>query len=168
MNRRKFLLGSTAVLTGTGLLAGTQGHSQVESQRAVRLQVEDDENAYLRLVFPDATVVEIECERKIRIPIQNRTKEKLTGITVQPEIVGDGIEVTNVDSPDSLATGEEGTIVVTLECGEGTDSATAEFGFEIEVEGESGDTLIQAHRGEEISLECSCPETETNSSSSGG
>lgn len=154
MNRRKFLVGSTAALTSTGLFVGTQGFSRVGSQREVRIQVEGDEDAYLGLHFPDETF-SFECFDTLEIPITNQTKEKLVEIEIEPEIVGNGVSLDDYEVSEEIATGEQGYISAELSCESG-ETTQAYFGFDIEVEGESGETLINAQRGSEVELECFC------------
>jgi phage gp45-like len=50
VKRRKFLLGSSALFASGGLLTGTGAFSSTEAEREIRTRVEDDSDAYLRLV----------------------------------------------------------------------------------------------------------------------
>jgi len=159
VRRRKFLLGSAATLTGTGLLAGVRGFSQTESQREVRIEVEDDEDAYLGII-PEVAFGEtwtVNCEGGLDLELWNQAKEDPLDVTVGPELEGGDVELEDGELETTVALGEAGTVTVPASCNPGTDGATAQLGLEISAEGEeTEDTLIQAHR--ELTVECSCPE----------
>jgi hypothetical protein len=163
MNRRKFLAGSAATLTGSGLLVGTQSISRVESRRTVRIQVEDDEDAYLGL-YPEISfggTWEIEeCNGELQLGLSNQTKEDPIDVTVALELEGDSIELEEDELEATVPRGETRTVTIEASCDPGADEEEAELELDISGEGEeTDDTLIQAHR--ELTVECSCPETET-------
>jgi hypothetical protein len=151
MNRRKFLLGSAAALTGSGLLVGTQGSSRVESQREVAVDVVGDEDAYLGITYPES--VEFGCETTVEIGLRNQTKVRLDQIDVDAHVRGDGVTVDDVDEPDSIELGDKEVVEVTLSCDGGTGSEPT-LAFDVSVAGE--DTSIETERSRVIELECEC------------
>jgi hypothetical protein len=151
MNRRKFLLGSAAALTGSGLLVGTQGSSRVESQREVAVDVVGDEDAYLGITYPES--VEFGCEKTVEIGLRNQTKVRLDQIDVDAHVRGDGVTVDDVDEPDSIELGDKEVVEVTLSCDGGTGSEPT-LAFDVSVAGE--DTSIETERSRVIELECEC------------
>lgn len=183
MNRRKFLLGSAATLTGSGLLVGAQGYSRVESQRMVRIQVEGDEDAYLRLLFPNGFEITRECGGKAQLlVIGNQTKERLDDIEVNfqgdiDEVVSSEVEfcgpgegcysdgceereiADNSVTVPSLGTGDMVALCVTIDCPKGT-AEEESIGLSIDAKG--SDTRIVAHREQpEVDITCTCPSEET-------
>ena len=152
MNRRKFLLGSAAALTGSGLLVGTQGSSQVESQREVAVDAVGDEDAYLGITYPKESV-KFDCETTVEIGLRNQTKVRLDQVNVNAHVRGDGVTVDDVDVPDSIELGDEEMVVVTLSCDGGTGSEPT-LAFDVSVAGE--DTSIETKRSREIELDCEC------------
>lgn len=167
MKRRKFLVGGTAALTGAGLLAGARGASSVESNREVRIAVEGDEDAYIGLEItsngdPVATgdTVEFGCEGVLGIVVRNQTKETVEAIDFEPILTNDGrgMEVDYELPDDPIDIGETGTIFVDITCKEGN-GGTVDFGYDIEVEGTSGETLIEAQRDSQLTVECHCIES---------
>ncbi|MEF8814171.1 MAG: hypothetical protein V5A55_10180 [Halovenus sp.] len=159
MRRRKFLLGSAAALTGTGLLAGAQGFSRTESQREVKIEVADDEDAYLGII-PEVAfgeTWEVDCEGELELVLRNQAKEDLLDVTIEPSLEGEGIELEDDELNAQIELGKSETVTVSASCDPGTDGATAQLRLEISAEGkETEDTLIQAHRA--LTVECSCPE----------
>ena len=153
MNRRKFLLGSAAALTGSGLLVGTQGSSQVESQREVAVDAVGDENAYLGITYPES--VEFGCKTTVEIGLRNQTKVPLDD--VDAHVRGDGITVDDVDEPDSIELGDKEVVEVTLSCNGGTGSES--LAFDVSVAGE--DTSIETERSRVIKLDCGCTREES-------
>jgi len=170
MNRRKFLAGSAATLTGSGLLVGTQGTSQVESHRNTQIETVCDGKAYLRMVHDENgnTIefdcdprerIEFDCKTDIQITLKNQAKEDLDKIQFDPVIEGEGVTIENVDVPGSLALGQKDTIDVTVECDGKTEGSLPTLSFGIEVGGD--DTWIEAHRSHAFELECDCSSEET-------
>ena len=181
MNRRKFLLGSAAALTGSGLLVGTQGSSQVESHRTVRVQVENDSNAYLLLEYLKGSVTIEEADCSAWAPlllVGNQTKERLDEITVELVDSLDGVSIADVEfcyqgsgscfsdedeeeygydggtfTLPPLSQGEQVLVRVDIACEDTTGGETIRF--DIEAAGE--DTGILAHRAEQgIAVTCEC------------
>ncbi|PSP91277.1 hypothetical protein BRC87_03600 [Halobacteriales archaeon QS_4_66_20] len=151
MNRRTFLLGSAATLTGSGLLVGARGYSRVESQREVAVDVVGDEDAYLGIVYPES--VEFGCETTVEIGLRNQTKIPLDRVDVDARVRGDGVTVDGVDVPDSIELGEEEVVDVTLSC-DGAAGSEPTLAFDVSVAGE--DTSIETERSRVIELDCEC------------
>jgi len=183
MNRRKFLLGSAATLTGSGLLVGSQGYSRVESQRTVQLQVEDDEDAYLGLGFPKESVtLDNECETSVTVlEIRNQTKESLDEILLRfggdfhditvsdikftyPDREHNEIEIGEIEADDSvvlpegLGTGKKVSVGVTIECPDDEQvNETQTIGFGIEARGDDTEIVAQRDQPEfQVSVTCDC------------
>jgi len=182
VNRRTFLLGSAATLTGSGLLVGAQGTSRVESQRAVRIQVADDDDAYLLLQFPDAGI-EKKCGGKAQLLVLgNQAKEPLDDVevtfdgdideVVRPQVefcdpsgncYSNGCEEGRITDNSvtfpTLDTGERVSLCVTVDCPDGT-AEEESVGFDIQAGGD--DTTIIADREQpKVDIRCNCPTDET-------
>ncbi|MFC7072309.1 hypothetical protein ACFQJ7_05400 [Halovenus rubra] len=153
MKRRRFLFGSSAALTGTGLLVGSRGTTTAETQRKMQIQVEGDEDAYLGMEIPET--FEFGCKETFNIPLRNQTNDPLSRVDGSANLSGGGIQLLDYQFPDSLGLGEQKPLTVTFSCGDNT-QAVGEFGFDIRAESEGGHTLINAQRNSEVNLECSC------------
>lgn len=170
MKRRKFLVGSAAILSGTGLISSSQGFSRVESERETKITVEDDESAYLNLRYDSSH--DFDCEKDIAlIEIGNQTTEPLHSVEIEFSEIPETILVTDgetaLDSGDTLSVvdasdahdvalgiGDSEWVELTAEC-EG-ESASGDIEFDVVAEGD--DTSIETNRPEVVSIECDCPE----------
>ncbi|PSP39737.1 hypothetical protein BRC66_04740 [Halobacteriales archaeon QH_2_66_30] len=150
MNRRKFLLGSAAALTGSGLLVGTQGSSRVESQRTVRVQVEDDEEAYLGIQYRD---VDISCDGRIEITLMNQAKEDFTDIHFDYNLHGDKISLGTPTKPGSLDLGSSAEIEIPASCCSNSTRPEGTLTFNITARGANSEIETEEN-GREIELDC--------------
>lgn len=176
MKRRKFLVGSAAILSGTGLISSSQGFSRVESERETKITVEDDESAYLNLRYDSSH--DFDCEKDIAlIEIGNQTTEPLHSVEIEFSEIPETILVTDgetaLDSGDTLSVvdasdahdvalgiGDSEWVELTAEC-EG-ESASGDIEFDVVAEGD--DTSIETNRPEVVSIECDCPEEDDGES----
>jgi hypothetical protein len=154
----------------------------VESQRTVRVQVEDDSNAYLLLKYPtnSVTVKGADCNAWAPLLlVGNQTKERLDEITVELVDSLDGVSIADVEfcyqgnggscfsdedeeeygydggtfTLPPLSQGEQVLVRVDIACEDTTGGETIRF--DIEAAGE--DTGILAHRAEQgIAVTCDC------------
>jgi hypothetical protein len=115
----------------------------------VRVQVENDSNAYLGITYPKEPV-EFDCETTVEIGLHNQTKVRLN--QVDAHVRGDGVTVEDVDEPDSIELGKKEEVDVTLSCDGGTGSESLEF--DVSVAGD--DTSIETKRSRVIELDCEC------------
>jgi len=193
MNRRTFLLGSAATLAGSGLLVGTQGYSRVESQRTVRLQVQDDDDAYLLLQYPTESIVvdTHECAQAAELLILgNQTKEPLDELVVTLGGDLDEVSISNAEfcfggsescvagdidgnrirfpGEAALGVGEQVRLRLTIECNtRWTDAPTIQFG--IAARGKNTEIIAQRDQQEfQVDVGCECPEEETAWAYGGG
>ena len=151
MNRRKFLLGSAAALTGSGLLVGTQGSSQVESQRTVRVQVEDDKEAYLGIQYKEN--VGINCDGPIKITLMNQAKEDFTDIDFNYDLNGDKISLGTPTKPGSLDLGSSAEIEIPASCCSNSTRPEGTLAFNITARG-ANSKIETEENGREIKLDC--------------
>ena len=176
MKRRTLLVGSAALLSGTGLVTGSQGFSRTSAQRETTIQVEDDEGGYLRLQY-NAEPDPFDCgdtEFTFIEEIGNQTTATLTSVRVEiksvPETItvwhdgstidtGDIItvlEAPSSDHGDALGVGESVSVDLTVTCDDGvTTSEVVEF--DVEIEGD--DTSIETERPEAVEVQCECETT---------
>lgn len=147
MKRRTFLLGISTAAAGGSALLGSGAFSEVSPQRAAEVEVVGDENAYLRLEYPDLSV---ECSNTVTlVEITNLSKEELTSFDIKIISVGGGT-VENVQTPGSLTVGESGDVTAEVDC-DGTETATVTF----TVEAAGSETSVRAkHRSNDISCDC--------------
>lgn len=172
MKRRKFVLGSTAALSGIGLVVGARGFTETRGRREMRIAVENDEDAYLGLVpeveFGD--VLDVKCGGDTSIDIRNQTNVDPIEVSVDPNVVGDAVTLEDASVREStIGVGERETVTFEPGCQPGTDGANATLNFHITARGDGSDgTLIEVDR--EVRVNCSCPKqtaTAAGTSSSG-
>lgn len=150
MKRRTFLLGMSTAAAGGSALLGSGAFSGVSPQRAAEVEVVGDDNAYLRLKYPDLSV---ECSNTVTlVEITNLSKEELTSFEIK-NISVDGGTVENVQTPDSLTVGESGDVTAEVDC-DGTETATVTF----TVEATGSETSVRA-RERSNDIGCNCQST---------
>jgi hypothetical protein len=148
MKRRTFVLGMGTAAAGGSVLLGSGAFSGVEPERTVTIETVGDEDAYLRLVYPEITV---ECAVTITlVTITNHSKEPLTNFEVD-DVSVDGATIENIQTPDTLDVGESGSVTADAEC-DGTGTATVTF--TVEATG-SETSVIAKNRSNDIN--CNCP-----------
>lgn len=164
MKRRKFLIGSTAVLTGTGLLAGAKGTSRKESDRETVIEVVGDDDAYLFLEYADANR-EANCTGEIDIvDLGNQTKVTLDDVSVEYTLTTEDGEFDEfeLDVPDSLGApgSSPETVSATVSC-QDSGGATGTVTFDVTVEGNAtaSRTTLETQRSRAVDIECNCLET---------
>ena len=161
MKRRAFLVGGVTTAVGGSALLGSGALSEADSQRVVKIEVEDDENAYLRLRYRSAS---IECEETVDlVEVTNHLKEEITHIDVRYRPSNGGVTLRGLDTPDSLRVGQFGVVTVDAEC-DSTDSRTTTVMFDVEVRSENHEVTAQ---NREIDITCECPDDDDEEGESG-
>ncbi len=161
MRRRAFLLGSLVTAAGGSSLLASGAFSQSESQRKVTVETVGDEDAYLRLVYKDRTVV---CQGTVTlVELTNQLTTEITDIDVGYDSSADVPSISNLQVPKSLAVGKSGDVTVDVECPPSSDAETT-VTFTVQVTG-NGLDLVAQDRTVDISCDC---EGETSSSAGTG
>lgn len=164
MRRRELLFGAVSAATGVGLLTGTRGVSQSESQRTARVAVDGDEDAYVGLEFTERISLDGSgtCTETVDIlTITNQSKLELTDFQVSIRLSADAFEITDKTVPGTLSTGETGTVTVTIQSS-GMESTVATVDLVANTNGDDPQEVFGAegrfelHRSWEVSLEANC------------
>ena len=156
MKRRHFVAAMGTAGVGGSAIVGSGAFSRVESQRQVKIETVGDEDAYLRLTYHE--FIHFDCEAKKELLwVTNQLKSAITEFEFEVvENAGDDlIEIEVIDKPESLDVGEKGAIVAKLNCPDSNDNERT-VNFNIRVSGE--DLEVKAHRTDEITITCTCPE----------
>ena len=161
MKRRTYLLGLGTLSGAAGLISNTSAFSSVSAEREVRVEVVGDEEAFLRLEYPDQ---EITCNRDDQsvqlVEIGNKTGVKLEPVTVTIDSVPEGVTIeedenitTNsedqVELDDPLGPGDSVAICVTVDS---TDNLPDEISFNVSAEG--GGVSIETTKSRTVKITC--------------
>lgn len=140
MNRRRFILGMGSVsIGGSALVAsGTGAFSRVESQREVRIQPADDEDAYLGIRVTDA---DVDCEGTVTLVTLTNQLKQNTILSFERLLGAEEFDELSADVDITLAPGQEGTtfdvgeeidLRIDVRCDPGTDeNVVIQFGVEV-------------------------------------
>lgn len=166
VRRRTVLATVAAGLGGAGLLTGMGSFSSAEAEREVTIEVADDEDAFLRLVYPPDSIdypQSIDCEDTIDlVTIENQTTTDLDSVTVTVEDISDKFELQ--DNQGEIKIGD-------LETGASEDvevSVTVESGFEgtgevrFSVSASGPETEIETDDSRSVTIDATCSNSENN------
>jgi hypothetical protein len=145
MNKLKLASIVLAAVASTGLVFGSVGFSAVAADRGVSVSVASDENALVGYETYDQTITGDEVNL---VTVSNRLPSSATVTDVDVSVASsDGtVDVTDIEKPGSIATGENGTVKATIDCKSG---AEANLTVAVTVEGDgvtaeiSGDTATR-------------------------
>ncbi len=163
MKRRQLLFGAVTAATGVGMLTGAGGVSESDSHRRTNVTVVSDENGYIGtevVIGPEITLgAESNCQTTVDLlEITNQSKFALTNFGFEVELTGSGADAfdvsTQTDLDETLATGESGTVRLTIGSDQTTASATVTVTVKAETSGSAG--RFELHRQEGIRLEADC------------
>lgn len=168
MRRRTLLAAAAAALGGTGVMAGTGSFSSVETERDINVDTVDDEDAFLRLVYP---MQSFECDGDIQlVEIGNHTATELTSLIVTVEHIpdainlyrsdnaieaGDDIVVVDEDAGESFGPGDEPTSVEAFATAEDGFTGTGDVEFQVSASGPGVSIDTDASRAVTINADCS-------------
>lgn len=153
MRRRKFILNTGVAASGAGLLVGSGAFSRIEAQRGVTIEVVGDDDAYLRLVYGDAEIDD--CFGTITlVTVQNQLKHAVNFEDIALEYDEDHLTIENLQFPERLEVGEEGTVTIDVSCTT-PEEETSTVSFDIHVEEDLGGVLAQSRT---IEVTCFCPD----------
>lgn len=165
MRRRELLFGAVSVATGAGLLTGAQGVSRSGSQRTARVAVEGEDDAYVGLEFRDRLTLDGtgNCTETADIlTVTNQSKLEFTNFQVDITLDNAGaFEITDTTVPDSLATGESGTVTVTV-ASAGSENTVATVDLVANTDGDDPQSVLgtqgrfELHRSWELALRANC------------
>ena len=131
-------MGSVSIGGSALVASGTGAFSRVESQREVRIQPADDEDAYLGLRVTDATV---DCEGTVTLVTLTNQLKQNTILSFERLLGAEEFDDLSADVDISLAPGQEGTtfsvgedvdLRIDVRCDPGTDeNVVIQFGVEV-------------------------------------
>lgn len=171
MRRRELLFGAVTAATGAGLLTGVRGVSRSESQRTARVAVEGEEDAYVGLEYRDRLTLDGtgDCTATADVlTVTNQSKLELTNFQVDITLEhADAFEIIDITVPDRLATGETGTVRVTV-ASSGSESTVATVDLVANTDGDDPGSVsgiegrFELHRSWNLALsaDCAVPGTE--------
>ena len=160
MKRRTYLLGLGTLSGAAGLISNTSAFSSVSAEREVRVEVVGDEEAFLRLEYPDQEITCNGDEQSVQLAeIGNKTGVKLEPVTVTIDSVPEGVTIeedenitTNSEDQvelDDLGPGDSVAICVTVDP---TDDLPDEISFNVSAEG--GGVSIETTKRRTVKITC--------------
>jgi len=164
--RRLFVLLAVTALAVSAV--GSGGFSTTTADRAVSVDIVRDENAYMRLSFPDSLGTIDENQQKTFLTVQNQFAEDNVDIQVDPSIDNTALEASWENLDSTLPSGQSSDVKVSPVCNnasaEGTISAT--ISFDVTADGIDVFAETTERRTVAVTVDCTAPEGDTDPSSS--
>lgn len=162
MKRRTYLLGLGTLSGAAGLISNTSAFSSVSAEREVRVEVVGDEEAFLRLEYPDQEITCNGDDQSVQlVEIGNKTGVKLEPVTVTIDSVPEGVTIeedenitTNSEDQvelDDLGPGDSVAICVTVDS---TDNLPDENEISFNVSAEGGGVSIETTKSRTVKITC--------------
>lgn len=157
MNRRAFIFGTTAFVSGSIILGATSAFSTSETERDVTIDVVGDEDAFMQLVYSDIDLQDEEeppYNSVTLVTLGNQFQTPIEVVAFDIETTSDNVSITDLSIPNTLGVGEQHAVTGTIHC---DDSGTGEttVRFDTAVRGDA--TYAETTESREFDLALACP-----------